>query len=95
MKARVLAGDVAAYKAFFTSGASYPDPLDQVPPTIGVPCLIFVGEDDFALEAAVKAAKEIPNAALVTLPGLDHPQGFMHAELVLPHLRAFLEDLTS
>lgn len=93
MKARVLAGDVAAYKAFFTSGASFPDPLDDVPPTICVPSLLFVGEDDFALESAVKAAKEIPNAALVTLPGLDHPQGFMHAELVVPHVRAFLEDL--
>jgi hypothetical protein len=28
--------------------------------------------------------EQIPNAVFVDLPGLNHPQAFMHADLVLP-----------
>lgn len=93
VKERLLTGDVAAYKAFFTSNVSYPDPLNDVPPSISVPCLIYAGEDDFALEGAVRAAKEIPDAKLVTLPGLDHSQAFMQADAIVPHIQQFLNEL--
>ena len=32
----------------------------------------------------------MPNATFVTLPGLDHYQGWLRSDLVLPHVNKFL-----
>jgi pimeloyl-ACP methyl ester carboxylesterase len=84
------ANDFDALRAFFMSPNVAPDPLDDVPPTVMAPCLLIVGEDDFAYAGMRKVAEQIPNATLVVVGGVGHTYGFTRSDLVLPHITAFL-----
>ena len=53
--------------------------------------LIYCGDRDSSQEPARRASELMHNAAFVSLPGLDHMQAFYRADLVLPHVQAFLE----
>jgi pimeloyl-ACP methyl ester carboxylesterase len=62
---------------------------------IEAPTLIVVGEREedpyrSAADDAELAAATIPNGSCVILPGLGHVAAFVRSELVLPHVRAFL-----
>jgi pimeloyl-ACP methyl ester carboxylesterase len=60
-------------------------------PTINVPTLIYCGDKDHRLhDSARQAADAMPNATFVSLDGLNHLDGFLESELVLPHVKAFL-----
>lgn len=61
-------------------------------PRILAPTLIVVGEHESAHSAA--AAARIPNGRAVMLPGLGHLGAFASAELVLGHVRPFLDPAT-
>jgi pimeloyl-ACP methyl ester carboxylesterase len=93
MTARTLANDTEALKAFFLSPTVSPDPLDDVLPTVVAPCLLIVGEDDFFYEGVRECARLMPKATLVTLPGLNHLQGFTRCDVAAPHVEAFLTSL--
>lgn len=64
--------------------------LEDVLPTMTLPCMLIVGEKDGAYEMAQKCFPHIPHGEFVTLAGMDHGDGFKHSELALPHVRRFL-----
>jgi pimeloyl-ACP methyl ester carboxylesterase len=92
-EARLRANDFAALRAYFTSPGHADDPIDIVPATINVPSLVIVGEDDFNCAAAQKCAQQMPAATLVVLPGLNHLTAFVRSDLMLPHIKAFLNNV--
>jgi pimeloyl-ACP methyl ester carboxylesterase len=59
---------------------------------INLPTLMYRGDKDNPQgdESARQAADTMPNATLVWLPGLNHVDGIVRSDLVLPHARAFL-----
>ena len=67
--------------------------LGDVLPSISKPCFLYVGEADGNLASVQKCVQQIPNGALVTIPGLTHPEAFYRADLVLPHVLEFLRSL--
>jgi pimeloyl-ACP methyl ester carboxylesterase len=61
-------------------------------PTIGVPTLVIVGEDDKLFrKAAAYMTEKIPEATLVVIPGAGHAPNVTHAERFDSELRSFLE----
>lgn len=82
----VLANDLRALTA-----AAQPQVCGEgVPLDVSVPCLLFVGEEDLRHPLVKAAAEEISQATYFSLPGLGHLQTFMHAERILPRVKAFL-----
>ena len=59
-------------------------------PSLTVPCLIFIGENDGQYSNAKKESKLIINATFISLPDLDHVGASCRSDLVLPHIRRFL-----
>jgi len=78
---------------FLALSASLQDrpPLEGILPSISVPCLLYVGENDGLLEQVKRCAPLIPGSQLVTLPGLNHPQSLYEAEQALSHVVPFLD----
>ena len=64
--------------------------LEDVLRTMTMPCLLYIGEADRGFSQAKACIKEMPNATFVSLPGLNHPAGFMRSDVVLPHVTKFL-----
>ena len=64
--------------------------LEESLPRITNPVLLYVGEGDGAFPDVTKCAAQMPDAKLVSLPGLNHPETFYRADLVLPHVVPFL-----
>jgi pimeloyl-ACP methyl ester carboxylesterase len=62
-------------------------------PTLGVPCLLFVGAADRRHADVRRFATETPGTTFVALPGLGHLQAMARSDLVLPHVTAFLDAL--
>jgi pimeloyl-ACP methyl ester carboxylesterase len=93
MKERLYSSDVDALKACFLrdSGEGFEDIL----PTMKMPCLIYVGEEDLAeYSGARKCASELSNARFISFHGLDHIATVVQSEVVLPHIKHFLEEVT-
>jgi pimeloyl-ACP methyl ester carboxylesterase len=88
-RAQWLAGDVAALRAARLSNLTAPDLEPEAVAAIPVPTLIYAGSDDTP-EPKRRAADLLPNGAFVAIEGLDHAQAFNRADLVLPHVLAFL-----
>ncbi len=68
------------------------DSLEDVVPTMTMPCLFFVGEDDPRCPKVQECIKPMPNARFVSIPGLNHSQANMRSDLVLPHVTKFLRE---
>jgi len=85
-KARWLEADFEAYVA----AARDRESLEDVLPTIHVPCLLIVGSEDAACAPAEEAAASIPGARIEILPGLDHGGVLGRSDLVVPLLRDFI-----
>jgi pimeloyl-ACP methyl ester carboxylesterase len=77
---------------FMALSASLQDrpPLEDILPSIVVPCLLYVGDQDGIFEQVKETAVLIPGSQLVTLPGLNHPQSFYEAPRLLSHVTQFL-----
>jgi pimeloyl-ACP methyl ester carboxylesterase len=90
-RARMLANDAEALIA----ASVYRPGLEGILPTLTMPCLAYVGEDDPVRPQVEDWAKVAPHATLAVLPGLDHWAGMYRGDLVLRHLQAFLERATS
>jgi len=58
--------------------------------TIELPTLMYCGDRDPIHEGAQKAANAIGSATFVSLPGLNHIDGILDKDAILPHVRAFL-----
>ncbi len=58
---------------------------------IAAPCLFYCGEEDPFYEDAREGIKHMPNARLVSFPGMNH--GNIKAEVVLPPAKQFMIEL--
>ena len=67
---------------------------EEVLPNIKVPCLIFAGEADLRFQNIKESAALIPGVRFVSLPGLDHLQAMDRSDLVLPHVREFIAQVS-
>ena len=48
--------------------------IEDMLPTVDIPCFLYCGEADGFFAGAKDAARLIPNAKFASLPGLDHGQ---------------------
>ena len=85
-KARLFTTDLAAELARSQDVPS----LDEVLPTMTMPCLLYAGEADANYPGVKECLQHIPNVTFFSLPGLNHPETFVQSHLVLPHIRKFL-----
>lgn len=63
--------------------------------SVSIPVLGYAGAEDPVHELASKVVTEIQGARFVSIEGLDHPQGFLRIDLVLPHITDFLAEVES
>jgi pimeloyl-ACP methyl ester carboxylesterase len=80
--------DLAALTAFLSHRERVG--LVETLPGLAVPCLLYAGDQDPAHALLRGWASQVGNASYVTMPGVNHPQGFSERDLILPHVRAFL-----
>ncbi len=64
--------------------------MDDVLSGMTMPCLVYATDADESYQEIKKGVALMPNATFVTLPGLDHYQGWLRSDLVLPHVNKFL-----
>ena len=88
IRERILGNDLRALAAAMHDR----DSLEDVVPTMTMPCLLFVGEEDPRFPKVRECVKPMPKATLVSLPKLNHAQANMRSDLILPHVLAFLRE---
>ncbi|MDA0769784.1 MAG: alpha/beta fold hydrolase [Chloroflexi bacterium] len=88
-RVRKQANDLKALRALTKDR---PDNSDIIP-TMTMPCFVYVGEADSLFQDVKRCAEQMPNAEFVSLPGLDHGQGFRYSHEALPHVRQFLANV--
>ncbi len=93
MRAMLMSNDPKAIIAFM-SAEDFALSLEDVLPTMKMPCLIYVGEADCGPQRnyanARRCVENIPNATFVSLPGLNHREA-ERIDVMLPHITKFLE----
>jgi len=89
-RARLAASDYEAFAALF-SATHWQLSLEDVLPTMTMPCLIFAGEADTQFAGAKKCAESMPNGAFIPVSGLGH---FGVMAQMLPHITEFLARVT-
>jgi hypothetical protein len=79
---------------------AYLDPTRRTPSYVGalpqmrLPCLLYAGEQDRnAHQNGPAAARQMPDARFVSLPGLNNVGAAAAVDLIIPHVLAFLEDV--
>jgi pimeloyl-ACP methyl ester carboxylesterase len=90
-KARLLAADLEAELARSQDVPS----LEEVLPTMTMPCLLYAGEADTNYPGVKECLKHISNVTFFSFPGLNHPETFVQSNLVLPHITKFLATVPS
>ena len=94
-KAILLANDARVFLFYNRQSQSIISPKgEEVLPNIKIPCLLFVGEADPWLPNVKECAALIPDARFVSLPGLGHMQVLERIDLVLPHVREFIAQVS-
>ena len=93
MKARLASNDYEAIAALF-SAKHWRFSLEDVLPTMTMPCLVFVGEADPLYAGAKECVKNMPNATFISLPSLGHLGIMSQRHLVLPHITKFLSKVS-
>ncbi len=88
-RARMLKNDAQALIASSIELRDFQG-IEEVLPSMTMPCLLYVGEADFLYDGVKECVKHMPNATFVSFPGLDHGQTSRSSNLVLPHVTEFL-----
>jgi pimeloyl-ACP methyl ester carboxylesterase len=86
-EARLRQLDIQALSA----GMRAPFPsLESIPPTMSMPCLLYIGESEGDYDCALKDSQRMPNARFVSIPGFNHFDTWARSDVVLPHVLEFL-----
>ena len=83
---RLLANDLVALMALSRDRLDF----SSVLPTMLMPCLLYVGENDPRLPQMRECMKHLANATFFSIPELGHVDAYARSDLVLPHVSAFL-----
>jgi pimeloyl-ACP methyl ester carboxylesterase len=89
---RLLSNDVQALLASITHDRPN---IAEMLPSVPLPCLLFAGEADPICGLVRQCANDLPNAAFVSLPSLNHFQTVIRSDLLLPHITSFLAGVDS
>ena len=89
LRNRLLANDMGALNANWAC-EDWAE-IDDVLTTFGRPFLLIMGENDEMYPPLKEYSKQLPEEALVSLPGLNHLQAFQRSDLVIPIIADFLE----
>lgn len=92
-KARTLKNDPSALIAMRKAYAEWPGASDILA-SITVPCLVFAGEADAYYLKAKEGAEHMPDATFVSFPGLNHIECSRRSDLVIPHIKKFLAEVS-
>ena len=85
-RARLLSADLEALLAAARDRPS----LEEVLPTMTMPCLLYSGDADSVYTAIRQCSTQLPNATFVSLAGLNHTEAFASSDVVLPQVMEFL-----
>jgi pimeloyl-ACP methyl ester carboxylesterase len=66
---------------------------DETIATTTLPCLLYMGEADSGYSKSIESIDVLTNLTFITLPDLNHEQGAMRSDLVLPHITRFLVNI--
>jgi pimeloyl-ACP methyl ester carboxylesterase len=88
-KERLLAADLEAYLALAQDRPG----LEDILPSIQLPCCLYVGETDPIYPEVTACSRHIPEVTYFSLPGLSHCEAYARSELVLPRVTKFLKSL--
>jgi|SRR6516162_4464888 pimeloyl-ACP methyl ester carboxylesterase len=88
-KKRLLSADLEAYLALAQDRPG----LDDILPTMLMPCCLYAGEIDPLYPEVEACSRHIPQVTFFSLPGLSHCDAYTRSELVLPRVTGFLEAL--
>jgi pimeloyl-ACP methyl ester carboxylesterase len=91
--ARTLANDARSIDASTQALFSTPN-VDELLPTMTMPCLVYAGEEDNWFSGAKEGVRHMPNANFVALPGLNHMQAYLRWDIVHPHVVKFLAEVS-
>jgi len=64
--------------------------LESIPPTMSMPCLLYIGQSEGGHDCALKDSQRMPNGRFASFPGFNHFDTWAHSDVVLPHVLAFL-----
>jgi pimeloyl-ACP methyl ester carboxylesterase len=67
--------------------------LEDMLPTMRMPCFLYSGEADSVTPRMQECVQSVPSATFVSFPGLNHPEAFWRADVVLPAVMKFLRDV--
>jgi pimeloyl-ACP methyl ester carboxylesterase len=76
-------------RALAAAAQERPSMMDGLP-KMNMPSLFYAGDSDPVFANARATAERIPNATFIPLPGLNHPEAFVRADLVVSHAMKFL-----
>ena len=88
LKARWMTNDLEALIALVSK--DWMLSLEDILPTITLPCLLFVGEADPFYPGVKKCAGNMPNATFISFPNLRHIETLYRSDLVIPYIKKFL-----
>jgi hypothetical protein len=94
LRARLLANDAEAMVANRIKIMERPS-FAGILPTMTVPCLLYAGEADGRYAGIKACIAHIPNVTFVSVPGINHAEGFFRSDLVLPHITKFLATVSA
>jgi pimeloyl-ACP methyl ester carboxylesterase len=86
-RGRLLSADLEALLALAQDRPS----LEDIVPTMVMPCCLYAGEADPIYSKVKACSKHIPGATFFSLPGLSHCEAYARSELVLPRVTGFLK----
>lgn len=93
-KSDILAIDPNAMVALIQAMLEYAIDFQGILPSMNMPILIYCGEADPFFQEAKNSAKIMKNATFLTLHGLSHTGALMRSDLILPHVKRFLSEVT-
>ena len=91
LRSRLLSNDIDALIALWTQRMNEPQGLEHVLPGLKQRCLLLAGEEDWSYSEIRKCSECLPDARLVSLPGLNHFETIRRGDLVAPHVLEFLK----
>jgi pimeloyl-ACP methyl ester carboxylesterase len=64
--------------------------LESIPPTMSMPCLLYVGQSEDGYDCVLNNSQQMPNTRFASFPGFNHFDTWARSDVVLPQVLEFL-----